>query len=145
MIIQIKYLSSIYHFNNSRSFFHSILINTSSFSILIIVIFNPLKAMVLTEFEIIKTAVAHPVHASYIKTDFFTSEKEGRAYAVKMGYKVWSGWTKYVRAQCKKGRAVEVSGIGTFSANSSGFTFQPDPELIADKRYVLWSPTFKKR
>jgi len=57
--------------------------------------------MVLNEIELFKKAVKEPVYSKTLAEDL---EKEntkvpGRKQALKLFYKVWSGFTKYIRSQ----------------------------------------------
>ena len=62
--------------------------------------------MVLNEIGLFKKAVTNPVYGKTLVEDL---EKEntqvpGQKQALKLYYKVWSGFTKYIRSQCKQGR-----------------------------------------
>lgn len=45
-------------------------------------------------------------------------------------YKVWSGFTKFIKSQVMQDRCVDVSFLGKFFKNKDRFTFIPSIEFI---------------
>ena len=48
----------------------------------------------------------------------YASNKTVEGSPVRMCYRVWSGYTKFIRQQCKKGRVVDSLLFGVFSKKS---------------------------
>lgn len=59
-------------------------------------------------------------------------------HALKLFYKVWSGFTKYIRSQCKQGRVFSCPFIGKFAQsknNSDEFCFAPSLDFIESANF----------
>lgn len=85
--------------------------------------------------EIMKKAVSNPVYSKTLADDL---EKEntlvpGKKQALKLFYKVWSGFTKYIKSQWKQKRVFSWPFIGKFwtaKDSDSQFAFVPSLEFI---------------
>ena len=65
-------------------------------------------------------------------------EATGNKLALKLFYKVWSGFTKYIRSQCKQGRVFSCPFIGKFcpkKGSNDEFAFSPSLDFVESANF----------
>ena len=76
-----------------------------------------------TEVEVLRAALAEPITCADIPSSLQSTtegeEKMTSKAAFKLMYKIWSGFTKFIRSQVRQGRCVSTPRFGCFVPHSN--------------------------
>lgn len=99
--------------------------------------------MGITEIDVLKQCAREPVHSKEIPITNLESLNSAEAHykdRLKVFYKVWSGFTKYIRSQVNQSRCVTCPFIGKFQPKEGEnfkYIYTPSIEILESGEYRL--------